>query len=379
MATRRKSGRIWRMLMLAATVSAFAVDVARPQELADLDEQILANPGDVDLNLHYARIAEERGELRHALAAYERVLINHPDNREARRGYARVRRALEPTYTALRLEVGGRWDSNPLNLGASEEEAASAFARAALVDERRFGARRWRSNVNFDGEVTPDIDQLNYAFLGAQTGPIADVSPNLAAIPQIGVGVSSLDGAYYFGDVNLGVTFEGHTSGTSYWTRLRGGWREFGDDSTADEGAYAELTAGVTAPGFLAEKGSATVVPWVRWSDIEGSVFNFFLGETAPGQFVEFGVDANYTYRFSDAWGVSIGALAYERRFTETVILGEDREDTYVSPQASVMLYNTLPCACTLKLTYGHRDNSSNDDMFDYDADQVSLSVISRF
>lgn len=379
MATRRKSGRFWRMLMLAATVSVFAVDVARPQELSELDEQILANPGDVELNLRYARIAEESGQLRHALAAYERVLINHPDNVEARRGYTRVRRALEPTYTAWRLEVGGEWDSNPLNVATSDEEAASAFVHAAMVNENRFGNRRWRTNVDFDGEVTPDFDELNYAFIGARTGPMMDVGPNLAAIPQIGVGASSLDGEYYFGDVNVGVTLEGQSSGTSYWARVRGGWREFGDSSTAEEGPYAELAGGLTAPGFIADNGTATVVPWVRWSDIEGSVFNFIFGESAPGQFVEYGVDANYTYRFNDALGASVGVLAYERQFTEAQVFLEDREDTYVSPQASVMLYNALPCSCTLKLTYRHRDNSSNDPLFDYDADQVSLSVISRF
>jgi hypothetical protein len=379
MGTRRKCGHFWRTLMLAAGVSALSAGAALAQELSELDDQILANPGDVELSLQYARIAEDRGELRHALAAYERVLINHPDNGEARRGYARVRRALEPTYTVLRLEVGGRWDSDPLNTSASDEEAATAFAHMALVDERRLGSTRWRSNVNFDGEATPDIDELNYAFLGAQTGPMFDLSPNLAAIPQIGVGGSTLDGDYYFTDVNLGVTLEGQTSGTSYWTRLRGGWREHGDDSIAEDGPYVELAAGVTAPRALAEKGSFTVVPWARWSDIEGSVLNFFTGETAPGEFVELGVDANYAYRFNDSWGVSVGALAYERRFTETVVLGEDRHDTYVSPQASVMLYNALPCSCTLKVTYRYRDNRSNDDAFDYNADQISLSVRAQF
>jgi hypothetical protein len=246
------------------------------------------------------------------------------------------------------------------------------------VNERRLGARRWRSNVNFDGEITPDVDGLNYAVLGAQTGPMFDVSPTLAAIPQIGVAASTLDGDYYFGDVNLGLTFEGQSSGTSYWTRLRGGWREYGDESTAEDGVYAELTGGVTAPRMLTEGGSLAVVPWARWSDIEGSVFNFLSGETAPGQFLEFGVDANYSLRINDDLGVSIGALAYERRFTETQVLGEDRSDTYVSPQASVILYDALPCSCSLKVTYRYRNNSSNDDAFDYDANQVSVSVTAR-
>src|SRR5688572_15430422 len=112
MALKRKIGSLCRALLLAASVTALTVGVAQPQDLADLNRQILENPQDVSLNLRYARAAEEAGQPRLALVAYERILINDPSNEEARAGYERIRRSIEPAYTVTRIEAGVRWDSN---------------------------------------------------------------------------------------------------------------------------------------------------------------------------------------------------------------------------------------------------------------------------
>ncbi len=68
-------------------VSSGAAHAQQTDELEALNQQILDNPQDVDLNLRYARAAEDAGKLRLALVAYERILINDPGNEEARRGY----------------------------------------------------------------------------------------------------------------------------------------------------------------------------------------------------------------------------------------------------------------------------------------------------
>ena len=78
--------------LIAAAVSilpAFAGDDARAAEenLDTLFVRILINPTDVDLNLRYAKLAEEQGEIRKALATYERILLQDPDNSEAKAGY----------------------------------------------------------------------------------------------------------------------------------------------------------------------------------------------------------------------------------------------------------------------------------------------------
>ncbi|MGQ0533455.1 MAG: hypothetical protein ACT4OF_12305 [Caulobacteraceae bacterium] len=378
MAHQGKFRSLCRALLLAASVTALTVGMARAEDLASLNQQILDNPQDVSLNLRYARAAEEAGELRLALTAYERILINDPSNEEARRGYERIRRAIEPGYTVTRVEAGVRWDSNPLNLDTAEEEAVTGFAHATLVDERRLGDRRWRSIVDAQLEHTPDIDQLDYAYLGAQTGPMFYVGPHTAALPAIGVSAASLDGDLYFTEANVGVTFEGRSDSFSYWWRLRGGWRDYGDEFTAENGPYAELIGGVSAPQFLAERGTLVLVPWARWSDVEGSAFDFF-DEYAPGQYTEYGLDLEYKFRVSDHVTVSAGARARQREFDVTTVGPDTRSDTYVAPNASLTLQNMLPCACDIRARYQHRSNDSNDVTADYDADQVSLSLLARF
>jgi hypothetical protein len=57
MALKRIIGSYCRVLLLAASVTAITVGAAAPQDLGDLNRQILENPGDVDLNLRYARAA----------------------------------------------------------------------------------------------------------------------------------------------------------------------------------------------------------------------------------------------------------------------------------------------------------------------------------
>lgn len=353
--------------------------MAHAEDLANLNSRILENPQDVDLNLRYARLAEQEGALRLALAAYERILINHPDHKEAQLGFMRVRRALEPTYTSWRVELGAQWDSNPFNVDGLDEEAMSYAARAMLVDERRFGSKRWRSSANFDLEVTPDFDELNYGYVGAQTGPILDMAPHLAVIPAVGVAVATLADEYYFNEVNFALTLEGQKDGVSYWTRGRAAWRTYDEEATADEGALAEVAAGVTFPRFGAETGSLAIVPWVRWSGVDGSVFNFLNEEITPGEYFEIGVDAAYSYQLNDSVVVSAGVLAYDRTYSQTEIAGETRQDTYVAPQASLTVQNLLPCACAVRLSYRYRSNSSNDPVGDYDAHQASLFLIARF
>ena len=381
MKIRRKLADACRTLLLAASVTALSAGLARPQDLQALNNDILENPSDSELSLRYARAAEETGKWRLALAAYERVLINDPENDEARRGYERMRRRIEPGCTTIFAEFCVRWYSNPVNLPAFEEEDFSVFANATLINERPFADRRWRSIINFEGEVVEEFDQVNNMYVGAQTGPLLYVGPHLAAIPSVGVAAATLGNEYYFSEANVGVTVEGHRNGLSYWGRLRGGWRDYSDDSVAEDGTYAELVGGISIPRITSESDVIVLVPWARLSDIEGSTFNFLSGgDVTPGEYVEYGIEATYKNQVNDHLLLSIGATARERYYEQTVsFLGPEREDSYFAPEVSATVLNMLPCDCGVRLSYQHRDNSSNDPAADFDGDQVSLSLLTRW
>lgn len=377
--------------MLAASIVALNSGIARAQDGGDLEglnQRILENPQDVDLNMQYARAAEAAGKPRLALVAYERILINDPSNEEARRGYERIRRVIEPGYTVARAEIGARWDSNAVNasddsffLLSDDVEATTYYGKLMVANESEFLGRRWRSILNLAIERTPDIQELDYDYIGAQTGPIFYAGPHVAVLPAIGASVAWLDGDLYYDELNASVMVEGRITGASYWARLRGGYRNYDPDpnlffdTVTEEGAYVELQGGLTKPHLFAERDALLVAPSIKWSDIDGSIFSFGLFEDfAPGKYVEYSVDVNYNYQLTDHLQASVGALVRERDFTHS-----SRSDSYVSPQASVTLQNALPCECDLRLQYRYRDNDSNDFFADYSADQVSLSLLARF
>ena len=131
----------------------------------------------------------------------------------------------------------------------------------------------------------------------------------------------------------------------------------------------------MTKPRLFAERDTLTVEPFVRYSDVDGDVFDFYIfDEMAPGKFTEYGVDVNYNYQLTDHLQASVGALVRDRDFT-----GSSRDDTYLSPQVSVSLQRALPCDCDVRLQYRYRDNDSNEALSDYHADQVSLQLTTRF
>ena len=96
--------------------------------------------------MRFAQLAEESGHLRWALAAYERVVLNDPNNADALSGLTRVRRALQPDTTLLTVQLGAQYESNPRYYLPPHRGEAQALGSAALLDERNLGGIRWRTN-----------------------------------------------------------------------------------------------------------------------------------------------------------------------------------------------------------------------------------------
>ena len=65
-------------------------------------EELLANPGNVSMELQYARQAERAQNYLSAMSAYERVLLNYAENDEARLRYAELLTSLDDLQAARR-------------------------------------------------------------------------------------------------------------------------------------------------------------------------------------------------------------------------------------------------------------------------------------
>jgi len=151
---RAKWGAMRLRHVALATFFLFAVPaVAAADELARLNAQIMNDPANIELNLRYARAAEESGHPDRALAAYERVLVYDPGNVEAQSALNRVRARILPPVTELFTEFGFGWDSNPHQVPSGQKSDWNLFGRVSLRDERTLWDTRWRTTGLLVGNV----------------------------------------------------------------------------------------------------------------------------------------------------------------------------------------------------------------------------------
>ena len=137
-------------------------------------EDVMSDPTGPAPNLRYARMAIDRGELRKALAAYERVLGRDPANAEALAGRNRILRQLEPNTTRAVLTVGGRYETNPrhANVTNTHTDDGAYTGRLNVVDERRVFDIRWRTEGDLVGLNHATFRDIDVGSAGFRTGPV---------------------------------------------------------------------------------------------------------------------------------------------------------------------------------------------------------------
>lgn len=370
-----------RLMMSAAVVLAGAIAPAAADELTAVFADILADPTNTELNLQYALIAEGRGEYRKALGAYERILANDPGNASAKRGLQRVRRILQPPSTTWTFETGLGYESNPLHEHHVEGDGDGfAFVKARVRDERTFGTTRWRTTGNLFGEGHFEDDELNYAIASGTIGPILDIPGTMTAlIPEIGGAVSSLDGRFYYAEVNASATLEGYLDGAYQWARVRAGWRDYDSYWTTDSGWYADVMGKWTRVDIFGEDDAFSIALWIRWSNFDGSIVDAVSGELQPGDYLWGGARFQYDRAMTDWLSVSLFFSVSDRLYgTDKAPNGDHREDLLLSPGVALLFDDVLGNQTDLRVEYKYEDNDSNDRRHDYQNHQVMVSVSKR-
>jgi hypothetical protein len=366
------------LLLLACTGGS------RADELSELNEAILNNPQSVELNLRYARLAEQRGDLRKALAAYERVTVNTPSNQEAQQGFRRISRKLQPDTTRYTVEIGGGWESNPARLANGGKADVLGLARAEVKDERRLGEVTWRTIANANGEFyRTQGGELNYAAAGALTGPMSDLTPQVALHTGLGPGIASFGGHLLYQEAVAGFTLE-----SGFWNgiqtgRLRVGFRRYGDFFGGSEGLYADLSERFGFISVLTKNDVVVVTPWLRWSGIEGTPLNIPFEETQPGRYWEFGLRGEYFTPLAE-WLMVGGSMSVGyRRYADGTILEDGtsvpRRDWTFIPGLAAIFPKLVSQAGDLRLDYKYEDNRSNVAFDTYVDHQFTSSLIFRF
>jgi hypothetical protein len=368
--------------LLAVGLAAAGVSPVGADELSDLNQRIVADPTNTELNLQYAMIAEGQKKYRFALAAYERILANDPDNAAAKRGLQRVRRQLQPDTKRITLEAGLGYETNPLQEADNGEGGMFGFVGGRVRDERNIAGTRWRTDLNIFADAYPDedLDDLNYAVLSGNIGPLYDIPGSMVTMyPAIGGAVTSLSGRYYYSEVNVSATFEGYLEGAYQWARIRGGYRDYDASWTADSGFYVDASGKWTQPDIFSERDAFSIAPWIRWSEMDGSIVESVTNEQSPGRYVGGGARFQYDQALADWLGLGLFVDISDRLYTTDIAPnGDKRNDFLVSPGVTVLFSNVFGRQTALRVDYAWRHNESNDPDADYDNHIVKMTVSKR-
>ena len=276
--------------VIAALLAAVCAANAATDELSALYTQVLQRPADSETNLRYARAAEAAGKLRWAYAAYERVAINDPSNREAQDGLLRVARRLQPAFTEFLLQAGVSYESNPLYVPTNHTPEAQVFGTLGVKDERTFGDLRWRTTGLAAGIDHTRADQLNYAYAGATTGPVFDFIGGTQLHLAVGGGGAYFDQHPWYSEAVARAVIEANAFGAAQSVAFRAAYRDYNSFFPAGQGWYWDVIGRFLAPGFLDPQNTLVFSPWVKRGDAAGTIpVSLLQPGVEPANYIEIG------------------------------------------------------------------------------------------
>jgi hypothetical protein len=366
---------------------AAAANAARAEsdpELRRVYEQILRDPTNARLNFLYARLAIDKGELRKAIAAYERILAKEPDNEEAKLALQRVRRLLQPELTTGIVMFGAQYESNPAhyNFQSRHIDDLVLFTRGQVTDERRIGRQRWRTEGDIFANWHKQFSELDFGNIGARTGPIFDVTPDWRIRPALGLSFAWLDRKVFFTEPAASLEFESDTSGPLKSITLRGAYDFVGDAFTRRNAYQMSVNPRFAWPEFAARGGLLIVNPFYRYNGVVGGDTPGVgpSGDPFPLRYHQFGNRVDYFYTINRTVTVGVNVMAEYRRYSETVVFqSERRQDALVSPGAQLVLSGLIHRNSDIVFSYQFEKNFSTDAYERYDNHIAGVWLLWRF
>jgi len=379
-------------MVIAAAIALASGDVwaqePTRQELRRVFEQLLQDPTNTDLNFRYASLARERGELRKALAAYERILATDPDNEEAQDGIRRVKRLLEPDATEITVVIGGQYESNPqhevdTNSGTDD---SILVGRVVGTDERKFGETRWRTSGDLFSNWHAKFGEIDFLNVGVRTGPVFELTEGWDIHPAVGASYAILDSEEFFYEGAFSVAIEATNGGIFQSLNLRAAFDQI-DDEIAGRNAYVlEINPRFVITGLATANDSLILNPLYRFNGTEGSggTGTGASGDTFPLNYQQFGGRVDYYFPITPEIYLGVNLTGYYEDYNESVIengleTSEDREDIYLSPGAQVIFSRVFLENHDVVISYQYETNLSNDEFEDFENHIAGVRSVWRF
>jgi hypothetical protein len=379
------------VLVTAAALGALAPPPVCAQDDAEMRrvfEQILQDPGNPGLNLRYARLAIDRGEIRKALAAYERILAQDPNNEEAKAGIRRIQRELEPSVTRATVLLGGQYESNPRRVafggspGASRRYDGALYARIQGTDERRIGPVRWRTEGDAYANYHMQFRDIDFGIAGARSGPVFDLGEGLRIHAFIGGSYAWLSRRTFFTEATAGITLEIEREHPLKTVSIRWGYDIVGEDFSTRDATFVEVTPRFVFSNLVVERSIAVVSPYWRYNGVFGSGPPGFdpRNEPFPSRYHQLGVRADFFVPVFANVTFGVGVIYEYRHYYETVTdKTQNRRDHVVSPSAQLIVAGLVSGRADLIFSYSFEHRGSNDRTQLYDNHTAGAKVLWRF
>ena len=377
-------------LAFAAALTAAAWTPAAAQQTADLQElfrQVITNPTDAAANLRYAKEAERRGELRKALSAYERMVLNDPNNSQARGEYERIKALLEPAQTRFQVGFGGQWESNTNLSDGNGRSDFSGIVTFRVDDDRRLGNQLWRSSLQLYGDAHARTASSDFLYGNASTGPVWLFENGWRMHTFVSAETGFADYDFLFYSAGVGATVE--TKGTD---PLR---------SVTAAVSYADFSKNNSSGAFTAEKGRDAVVfglsARIGWDNVFGKTdgievrpsFIWNNADKAQFTFMQAGVTLSYAVSlFSFSGGVGNVYLNPEVTAQHRSYDGNEpgrsseREDFRVAPALRLIgMYDnyTAVLGYMYDRNFSNYNNTGGNSGRDYTNHRISLNFYVDF
>lgn len=381
-----RAGRISAIVATTFVVLGLSAPRAAAQdEITRIYEQILQDPGNARLNFVYARLAIERGELRKALAAYERILAQDPQNVEARAGLERIERLLVQDVTLVTIVVGAQGETNPRRDSSVTDRShdGSLFGRIQVSDTRRIGEDfRLRTEADIFANWHFNFQDIDFGNLNLRTGPYFDLGPDWALHTFFSGGYSWLDRRSFFWEAGGGITLESRTATSpAFHLTARFAYDFITESFTTRDAYFVEVIPRFTFRPVVFETGILVLAPYWRFNGVtgEGPPTTGPTGELFPLRFHQIGGRVDYFVEVAERTVLNLNFTGEYRHYFEAKLTEPgQRRDFLIAPGLQLIFAQVLESPFDLIASYTYEQLIPNDTVFRYNNHIVGVRVLWR-
>ncbi len=374
----------WLAIGLAACSTPCWSQQPPSSEFQQLFQRLLLNPSDVGLNFRYAELAIEQDRLRSALAAYERIMATDPENAEAKEGIERIRRLLRPEFTDATVIVGGQYETNPLLAGKGEPGGDDVLAttQGQVIDERRVGGYRLRSEGDLFANFHNRFTDVNYGRVGGNTGPILGLAEDWEIQPAVGAAYAWLDGQSFYGEGSSRLSLISRGAGPLRRIDFQFAYDKISENFAHRDAYQLEVSPQLYWINQITDQDIVLLNPFYRYNGVagDGPAGRGPTSQPFPLISNQYGGRVDYYVTLGESIAFDANFTGYYQPYNVSVLgRSKTRHDRLLSPGAQIILKEFLSKRHDLIFAYQFEDNSSNDDTETFDNHILSVRSLWRF